>query len=101
LSHCDDRTSYDSVTVFRVKGRPASVVTIDEARAIAAMLPRSYEVVVRGRLEFRIGSIVYVAFSQDGTIVARVLPATGVIQGIDASRRRRCIGLVLVDRSVR
>ena len=42
-------------------------VTIDDVRAIAAELPRSYEVVVRGRVKFRVGKIVYLAFSRDET----------------------------------
>ena len=70
----DDRAGYDCVTVARVKRKPASPVTIDDARAIASKLPRSYEVVVRGRLKFRIGAIVYVAFSQDETIMEFAFP---------------------------
>jgi hypothetical protein len=50
------------------------VTHVDRARAIAATLPRSYEVVVRGRLKFRIGSIVYVAFSRDQTIMELAFP---------------------------
>ena len=38
-------------------------VTIDDARAIVAPLPRSYEALVRDRVKFRVGSIVYAAFS--------------------------------------
>ena len=37
-------------------------VTVDDVRAFASQLERSYEVVVRGRLKFRVGQIVYVAF---------------------------------------
>ena len=40
-------------------------VTLDDVRALALSLPRSYEAVVRGRVKFRVGQIVYVAFSQD------------------------------------
>ena len=40
-------------------------VTIDDVRALAAGLPRSYEVIVRGRVKFRVGEIVYLAFSKD------------------------------------
>jgi hypothetical protein len=40
-------------------------VTIEDVRALAAGLPRSYEVVVRGRVKFRVGQIVYLAFSRD------------------------------------
>jgi hypothetical protein len=41
------------------------VVTIDEVRELALSLPRSYEAVVRGRLKFRVGRIVWLAFSRD------------------------------------
>jgi hypothetical protein len=44
-------------------------VTIDDARAIAATLPRSYEALVRDRVKFRVGRIVYAAFSADETIM--------------------------------
>jgi hypothetical protein len=44
-------------------------VTIDDARAIAAELPRSYEVLVRDKVKFRVGRIVWAAFSRDETIM--------------------------------
>jgi hypothetical protein len=50
------------------------VVTIDEVRAFAATLPRSSEGLVRGRVKFRIGRIVYLAFSRDGTIMGFAFP---------------------------
>jgi len=50
------------------------VVTVDDARAIAAALPRSYEALVRGRLKFRVGRIVYAAFDQDETIMGFGFP---------------------------
>lgn len=40
-------------------------VTIADVRAVAADLPRSYEVVVRDRVKFRVGSIVWLAFDQE------------------------------------
>jgi len=40
-------------------------VTIDDVRALAATLPRSYEALVRDRVKFRVGRIVYLAFSRD------------------------------------
>ena len=43
------------------------MVTIGEVRALAQRLPRSYEVLVGGRVKFRVGRIVYVAFSRDET----------------------------------
>jgi hypothetical protein len=41
------------------------MVTIDDVRALAATLPRSSEHLVRDRVKFRIGRIVYLAFSRD------------------------------------
>jgi hypothetical protein len=49
-------------------------VTIADARAIAATLPRSYEAVVRDRVKFRVGRIVYAAFSRDETIMGFGFP---------------------------
>jgi hypothetical protein len=43
------------------------VATPDEIRALAQTLPRSYEVFVRGRIKFRVGQIVWLALSRDGT----------------------------------
>jgi hypothetical protein len=44
---------------------PGLAVTIDDVRQVASGLPRSYEVVVRGRVKFRVGQIVFLAFSRD------------------------------------
>ena len=49
-------------------------VTIDDARAIAATLPRSYEALVRDEVRFRVGRIVYAAFSRDETIMGFGFP---------------------------
>jgi hypothetical protein len=49
-------------------------VTIDDARAIVAPLPRSYEALVRDRVKFRVGQIVYAAFSRDETIMGFGFP---------------------------
>ena len=49
-------------------------VTIDDARAIARTLPRSYEVVVRDRVKFRVGQLVYAAFNDDETIMGFGFP---------------------------
>jgi hypothetical protein len=43
----------------------AGVVTVDDVRGWVADLPRSYEVLVRDRIKFRVGSMVYAAFSRD------------------------------------
>jgi len=49
-------------------------VTIEDARAIAATLPRSYEALVRDEVRFRVGQIVYAAFSADETIMGFAFP---------------------------
>ncbi|HEY7071549.1 MAG TPA: MmcQ/YjbR family DNA-binding protein [Acidimicrobiales bacterium] len=43
------------------------MVTIDDVRRVALDLPRAYEAMVRGRVKFRVGRIVFVAFSRDET----------------------------------
>jgi len=50
------------------------MVTIDDVRALASRLPRSYEVLVRDRVKFRVGRIVYLAFSADETIMGFGFP---------------------------
>jgi hypothetical protein len=50
------------------------MVTIDDVRAFAITLPRSSEAFVRGRVKFRIGRIVYLSFSRDGTIMGFAFP---------------------------
>jgi hypothetical protein len=50
------------------------VVTIDEVRAFASTLPRSAEAIVRGRVKFRIGRVVYLAFSGDGMVMGFAFP---------------------------
>ena len=41
------------------------MVTIEDARAIASQLPRAYEALVRDRVKFRVGRIVFLAFAHD------------------------------------
>ena len=50
------------------------MVTIDDVRAFASTLPRSSEAFVRGRVKFRIGRIVWLAFSRDGTVMGFAFP---------------------------
>jgi hypothetical protein len=52
----------------------APMVTIDAVRAAVAGLPRSYEVLVRDRVKFRVGRIVYLAFSRDETMMGFAFP---------------------------
>ena len=48
--------------------------TIDPVRALASTLPRSYEVLVRDRVKFRVGRIVYLSFSRDETLMGFAFP---------------------------
>ena len=50
------------------------MATIDDVRALASTLPRSYEALVRDRVKFRVGQIVYVAFSRDETEMGFAFP---------------------------
>jgi hypothetical protein len=50
------------------------MVTMDEVRAFAGTLPRSSEALVRGRVKVRIGRIVYLSFSRDGSTMGFAFP---------------------------
>jgi hypothetical protein len=50
------------------------MTTIDDVRALVTGLPRSYEALVRGRVKFRVGRIVYLAFSRDQTMLGFAFP---------------------------
>jgi hypothetical protein len=50
------------------------VVTIEDVRALASTLPRSYEALVRDRVKFRVGRLVYLAFSRDETLMGFGFP---------------------------
>ncbi|NLP82454.1 MmcQ/YjbR family DNA-binding protein [Microbacterium sp. CFH 90308] len=47
---------------------------LDDVRPLGTELERSYEVYVRGRLKFRVGQMVYVAFSLDETVMGFAFP---------------------------
>jgi hypothetical protein len=50
------------------------VVTIEDVRAVASQLPRSYEAFTQGRVKFKVGRIVYLAFEKDGTLMGFAHP---------------------------
>lgn len=54
--------------------RPTGPPTVDDVREIVADLPRSYEVLVHDRVKFRVGRIVYLAFSADETELGFAFP---------------------------
>jgi len=49
-------------------------VTVDEVREFAATLPRAYEAFVRGRIKYRVGQIVFLAFSKEGDVMGFGFP---------------------------
>jgi hypothetical protein len=50
------------------------MATIECVRTLALSLPRSYEVLVRDRVKFRVASIVYLAFSRDEKMLGFTFP---------------------------
>jgi hypothetical protein len=50
------------------------LTTIEAVRELAVSLPRSYEALVRDEVRFRVGKIVYLAFSRDETLMGFALP---------------------------
>jgi hypothetical protein len=50
------------------------MTTIDAVRDLALSLPRSYEAIVRDRVKFRVGRIVYLAFSRDESLMGFAFP---------------------------
>jgi hypothetical protein len=50
------------------------MITVDDVRTFAMTLPRTTEALVRDRVKFRVGRIVYLAFSRDETIMGFGFP---------------------------
>ena len=50
------------------------MVTVDDVRQVLRDLPRSQEHLIRDRVKFRVGKIVYVAFSRDETVMGFAFP---------------------------
>lgn len=50
------------------------MAVIDDVLALGTELERSYPVRVRGRLKFRVGQMVYVAFSSDERVMGFAFP---------------------------
>ena len=50
------------------------MVAIEDVRELALSLPRSYEAIVRDRVKFRVGRIVYLAFSRDEAVMGFAFP---------------------------
>jgi hypothetical protein len=50
------------------------MVTVEDVRAVASSLPRTSEHLIRDRVKFRIGRIVYLAFSRDEQFMGLAFP---------------------------
>ena len=50
------------------------MTSLDAVRALAQSLPRTTEALVRDRVKFRVGQIVYLAFSRDETVMGFAFP---------------------------
>ncbi|GAA4354269.1 hypothetical protein [Microbacterium rhizosphaerae] len=50
------------------------MAVIEDVLALGGALERSYPVYVRGRLKFRVGQLVYVAFSLDESVMGFAFP---------------------------
>jgi len=49
-------------------------VTVEDVCELARTLPRASEAFVRGRIKFRVGKIVFLSFSKDGSIMGFGFP---------------------------
>ena len=67
-----DAGSIPASSTITFNGRMA--VTVDDVRAVALSLPRAYEALVRDRIKFRVGQLVFVAFSRDETVMGFGFP---------------------------
>jgi hypothetical protein len=87
------------------------MAVIGDVRPLGTELERSYPVYVHGRLKFRVGQIVYVAFSLDETVMGFAFPKEWreVLVGSDPDKflmpRRSdlrynwaCVRLAAIDR---
>jgi hypothetical protein len=50
------------------------MATVDDVREIASGLPRVSEVLVRDRVKFRVGRLVFLSFSRDETLMGFAFP---------------------------
>jgi hypothetical protein len=54
--------------------REGPLITVADVRALALTLPRTSEHLIRDHVKFRVGQIVYVAFSPDETVMGFAFP---------------------------
>jgi hypothetical protein len=70
-SHADDDRPCQ---VMRTAYPRPTMTSVEQVRELALSLPRSYEALVGGRVKFRVGRIVYLAFSRDETLMGFAFP---------------------------
>ena len=63
------------------------MAVVDDVLPLGEGLDRSYVVTVRGRLKFRVGSIVYVAFSHDETVMGFAFPKDERVALVESDAR--------------
>ena len=61
--------------------------TIEDVRTLALSLPRAYEALVRDRVKFRVGRIVYLAFSRDEQVMGFAFPTEERVALVEADAR--------------
>src|SRR5215468_1238581 len=66
-------------------------VTIEDVRRLARSLPRSEEHLIRGRIKFRVGRIVYLAFSRDGKTMGFAFPKEFRAGLVEAEPEKFCM----------
>jgi hypothetical protein len=54
--------------------RRFALVTVDDVRRVASGLPRAYEVLVRDRVKFRVGRVVFLSFTRDERLMGFAFP---------------------------
>lgn len=68
------RPMRNDLAVLRAAVCCVVMVTVEDVRALAVTLPRTEEALVRDRVKFRVGRIVYLAFSRDETLMGFAFP---------------------------
>ena len=58
-------------------GKDGHMVTADDVRTLALALPGAYEVLVRDRVKFRVGRLVFLSLSPDETELGFGYPKEG------------------------
>ena len=50
------------------------MITVDGVRRLVATFPRAYEALVRDQIKFRVGSLAFVSFSRDESLMGFAFP---------------------------